>query len=288
MELVIILIALGLERYVKVGSMLARQSLYNAYLSIVSSLASSPKLRQGYLGLAFFALPLIIVVWLVLWLFCALEYWVIYEVLGLVVLLYCLGPVDLYHQFKAFLDASKGEDKAEQKAKLALILGSKVPQKNSTALRALTSALFFLANRRVFAVLFWFVLLGPVAALLYRLLSEIEQYSLHEQSHTPDLIPAARQSLDILDFLPIRLMVLIFALAGNFTATFSYWMKNLWRLSNNHSLLTDGGLIAIGADTDKDDAASLDENKLAFELIDRSTLVFVAVIAVFSMGAWIY
>lgn len=64
-----------------------------------------------------------------------------------------------------------------------------------------------------FAVIFWYALLGPVAALAYRLLALAL-----EHARQPALREQAARVRHILDWLPVRALVLSFALVGNFLA----------------------------------------------------------------------
>ncbi|MFT6285754.1 MAG: AmpE protein [Halieaceae bacterium] len=73
--------------------------------------------------------------------------------------------------------------------------------------KSLIGSLVYEGYQRWFAVVFYFVLLGPAAALTYRLL----QISLSGSS------PAtARRWIAVADWLPARLLALTFALAGDF------------------------------------------------------------------------
>jgi membrane protein required for beta-lactamase induction len=68
----------------------------------------------------------------------------------------------------------------------------------------------------IFTVLFWFFLLGPVAAVFYRLVS---LYNNHPQVLAGNL-PAFTQCQYALEWLPVRYMALCCCLAGNFTTGF--------------------------------------------------------------------
>lgn len=71
--------------------------------------------------------------------------------------------------------------------------------------------------RQLFAPVFWFLLLGPVAALAYYLLRLCAEGSV---SATPAL---ARRLLHFADWPVARLLALSFALAGDFNATWQHW-----------------------------------------------------------------
>lgn len=71
-------------------------------------------------------------------------------------------------------------------------------------------ALPYEGYQRWFAVVFYFLLLGPAAALAYRLL---------HMACKDDTADMARQCLVVADWLPARLLALTFALAGDFVGS---------------------------------------------------------------------
>src|SRR3970282_994329 len=85
-------------------------------------------------------------------------------VFALAVLFYTWGPRDLDVDVEAILDA---RDPLARRAAAARLW----PRTGTASLEggALAEAVFRSALQRWFGVLFWFLLLGPVGALLYRL-----------------------------------------------------------------------------------------------------------------------
>ena len=75
--------------------------------------------------------------------------------------------------------------------------------------------------RQLFAPLFWFLLLGPVAGLAYYLLRLAAE---GQQSATP---PLAQRLLHFADWPVARVLALSFALAGDFVATWQHWRGRL-------------------------------------------------------------
>src|SRR5476651_240746 len=82
--------------------------------------------------------------------------------------------------------------------------------------------------RAFFAVIFWYFLLGPVAALAYRLLALAA-----EHGKTPALIERAAQLRHAFDWVPVRLLAASFALVGNFVAVSRVMLHELlnWNIS---------------------------------------------------------
>lgn len=118
-----------------------------------------------------------------------------------------------------------------------------------------------LANRHVFAPLLWFVLLGPAGALLYRLTHLLDacwNAPAHRAADLPtDAVaphePAvaadtgefgwcARRAFALLDWLPVRLTAIAFAVAGNFEDAVNCWRTQAanWPDRDNAVLLASG------------------------------------------------
>ena len=84
------------------------------------------------------------------------------------------------------------------------------PASASEAHALIQRALLYEGYQRWFAVLFYFVVLGPAGALAYRLLQ------LSARDFTPDLV---RRCLFLADWVPARLLAAAFCLAGHFVSS---------------------------------------------------------------------
>jgi len=134
-------------------------------------------------------------------------------VFAVAMLFYAWGPRDLDVDVDAVLCA---EDPAARQA-AAQQLGAA-----STDAPGLVEAVFRCAQGRWFGVLFWFLLLGPFGALLYRLAA------LSAEGEASQLLPAAtasgaRRLHAALDWPVAQLMTLAMALVGNFDTVVGAW-----------------------------------------------------------------
>ena len=158
---------------------------------------------------------------------------------------------------------------------------------NNTDSRALIEAMLCHANTRTFAVIFWFVIFGPCGALLYRTITQITKLSSRPQNDLNAIARCAHVLEDILDWLPARIVGLGYALAGNFSKGFSEWMQHLkGGLNSNQDLLISTGIGAMGLDPEGE--SDVEEARQVLRMIDRSLIVWLVLIAIFTLGSWIY
>lgn len=102
------------------------------------------------------------------------------------------------------------------------------------------------AHRHVFGTLLFFSVgaalgLGPTGAVLYRLAELIPRYSAHKSltlTVSANSLGVARQMWQVLDWLPVRVTAVAFAVVGNFEETIDAW-RQLARMAppDNDTLL---------------------------------------------------
>ena len=209
-------------------------------------------------------------------------------VFGIVVLFYCMGPRDLEQDVEA-VDKAPDSDRRSEAAQALK------PEEMSEPLpfraEPLVEAAFTAGLRRVFGVVLWFALLGPVGALLYRLAHLLAYAPAHAQA-----LPAAQQSLAqkfarLLDWLPAHLIALALAIASDFDAVLKTWRSYHAAHPQGYWSFESGFLGAIArasvdADVEAGDGHAVDTTDALVELDDAMTLirrvliVWLAVIAV--------
>jgi adenosylcobinamide-phosphate synthase len=99
-------------------------------------------------------------------------------------------------------------------------------------------------HRNVFGVMCWFVVLGPAGAVLYRLARFFDDEWGNRRDEGYDRFgQCARQAFRLIDWIPLRLTALIFAVAGNFEDAIFCWRTQAVRWADRGL----GVLIASGA-----------------------------------------
>lgn len=148
-----------------------------------------------------------------------------YLILAIVVLFFSLGPRDIGEEVGEYCKALESEDEeAIQIAAKAIVEGD-VPTDARARIQRVEESVCVQANNRLFAVVFWFVLLGPLAAWTYRVTDLIRRrsvFSVARESETDgvDNMVAVRDAAVMLHgwlaWIPARLTSVGYAAAGHF------------------------------------------------------------------------
>ncbi|MGE8498734.1 MAG: regulatory signaling modulator protein AmpE [Pseudomonas sp.] len=128
------------------------------------------------------------------------------------VLIYSLGRGDLQAALGPFRDSWRRGD--TEAAYLVARRDLALEEADEGALlQSVQRHLVWQAYQSFFAVIFWYALLGPLAALAYRLLALLAEHAEQEA-----LRERAMQLRHAFDWLPVRVLAASFALVGNFVA----------------------------------------------------------------------
>ncbi len=210
--------------------------------------------------------------------------------LSLLVLLACLGPRDLNLDIQRYERAVReGRESEAEAIKLDLVSGPG-RQPLSSEGRSMVAACFVQGHERWLAVLLWFFLLGLPGAMAYRMLSSIASH-LRADGRNDELQRLAEALHGAMAWPSAHLSVLLYALAGSADHAWERW--RLWWAEEpgpwvRHAwpLLAEVGLAALAQD------AELPEKKFecldrAMNLLNRSMLIFLAIVALLTIGGWI-
>ncbi|MCB1801709.1 MAG: regulatory signaling modulator protein AmpE [Gammaproteobacteria bacterium] len=291
-----ILIALLFERTLENSRPQRRHRWFDRYCSRLSSGGGFLRGLMGQpWGIAIALLPLLLAIGWLQALFN--EFGGLFAlVFGSAVLLYSLGPGDLGEEVGAYLAARDAGDDQQAASSAQQLCLSEIPDAEPRRSFAVARAVVVLANRRLLAPIFWFVLFGAVGAAAYRMLQLIGE-RLHAEDGPQEMQQHSDRARQIADWAPARLTAFSYAVAGNFDA-----VAHAWRtfehipldgpLSEADHLLAHTGLAAL--DTFPDDADELDDSSEldlapvvedALALVWRSLTIWVVVIGAGSLVA---
>jgi AmpE protein len=216
-------------------------------------------------------------------------FWIVQLVLAVAVMIYCLDPIEQNAHLKEYFEAVERDDVQGAFHQIADYLDLKsehqVPDDMNSLGRLVTRVILSQSNFRYFGVLMYFVLLGPAGALLYRLAGTFE-FSMRDDENSP-YQEKLKQLRFVLDWLPARLTGFLYTLAGDFTGAMPRLKEYLFtEQPQNDLLLEETGLGALGI---KDEQCTdiIDENKQALNLVIRTVVVFLVIIAVLTVFGWL-
>lgn len=271
---------------------------YRQWLRWFDARFPSDGLWRGRYGIVLALLPPLLAVALFQWTLDEPLFGLVGLMFGIAVLFYSWGPRDLDLDVEAIVAAP--DPIARREAAAALALPGVAPSLDAPSL---VEAVFRNAQRRWFGVLFWFLLLGPVGALLYRLTAlACEEDAADVPSETR---AGARTLLSLLDWPVAQLMTLALALAGDFDTVVGAWKDN-----GGASLRFDADFLAAAgrasvrielADEAMDYAdhgvvapgvlvaamGELPELRDAMSLVWRVLLLWLVVLALFVVAGWV-
>jgi AmpE protein len=248
-----------------------------------------------------FVLPLLLLVAF----FGDLLYGFVYLLLAIVILFFSLGPKDIGEQVDEYCDALEKDDPEAIRRTAKALLEKDVPEDPGERVAAVEAAVCVQANNRLFAVIFWFILLGPLAAWAYRVTDLIRRRAVFVASRRDaaeaeryanigEIVIAASTLHGWLVWIPARLTALGFALAGSFDDAIAAWRQPSdptlqSSREQSESLLARVGLAALGLQSRPDETDSergirgaTAANGLVFRLLG----IWAVVIAAMTLYGW--
>jgi len=225
MSFLVLLLAVWIE---KCSALRQRVQRDGAWLGELNRIEASPRWvnRPWLVLLAMVLLPVALLA-LLLWMLEPLAYGLLVLPVHLLVVIYSLGRGDLLAELGPFRDAWRREDLQAATHVAKRDLGIEADN-GEQLLGRVQGHLLWQAYQSFFAVIFWYFLLGPVAALSYRLLALAA-----EHSQNPGVAERAAQLRHAFDWVPVRLLAASFALVGNFVAVSRVMLHELlnWNIS---------------------------------------------------------
>ncbi len=200
---------------------------------------------------------------------------------GLTIFAFCLGPKDLNRQINHYLDARKDGDEEAANTLASAIMQKDAPENPDLQVVEVMRSILHESNDRFFAVIFWFIILGPFGALLYRLTS----HTMHS-TRNATLANAARQFQATLAWAPAHIVAMGYALTGNYEgAKKEFYSKNKQNDlydCNYHTLIT-AGQGALKDCAPGEETACI---RSARALVLRTLVVWLALVAVLTLIGW--
>ncbi|MBD8806580.1 MULTISPECIES: regulatory signaling modulator protein AmpE [Pseudomonas syringae group] len=276
MSFLVLLLAVLVEKFSALRQRVQRDG---PFLKQLARLESGPRTTaRPWLILALLVLLPVIVLQLVLTIVGSVAYGWLALPIHLLVLIYSLGRGDLIAALGPFRDACRRGDAQAAVHVAERDMGVQADD-SQQLLQGVQSYMLWQAHQSFFAVIFWYFLLGPVAALAYRLLALAA-----ERGATPALVERAAQLRHAFDWVPVRLLAASFALVGNFVAVSRLMLHELlnWNISAAQ-LITRIGCAASEVPSPVLGAEGVNSLDMLWELLIRAAIVWYAGFALWTL-----
>ncbi|QDP72638.1 hypothetical protein FOG18_08760 [Legionella israelensis] len=253
MKLLVIVLCLFSERFLIHTASFNRFSWFKEYYSFIArNLQPLGALSAPVWLLIGLILPIVIISALVLFFLEDVFYGFFGLILNIIILYYCLGPQNPFYPITEKKVNAQGADQ------------------NTVSGRYLVEV-----NGQLFAVLFWYILTGPLGIIIYRTISLSQDYE--------PVAAKAKLIIAWLDWLPARMTALFYMLVGNFQRGAHYFAKYFTGgPAKNNAMLSECGIAAASIEGDKTASISAAEN-----LVEHSVIVFLVFLALFTLAAWL-
>ncbi len=227
-----------------------------------------------------------------------------YLFLAIVVLFFSLGPKDIGEDVDEYCAALEADDEEAILHRATALVEGDVPEDALQRIHCVESAVFVQANNRLFAVIFWFVALGPfgpLGAWAYRVTDLIRRRAVfnaardeEKEGTTARIRDAAVMLHGWLAWFPARLTAIGYGIAGHFDGALAAWRTQPESAPTSTSEASEMllGRVGVGALAlhDADDENLSDRgvrgaaaaNKLVFRLL----LIWAVIIAALTLYGW--
>ncbi|MGB5510348.1 MAG: regulatory signaling modulator protein AmpE [Woeseiaceae bacterium] len=209
-----------------------------------------------------------------------------YLLLAVAVLFFSLGPHDIGEDVDEYCAALLSEEEGDILSAANAIVEGDVPEDALQRIHCVEESVCVQANNRLFAVIFWFMLLGPLAAWTYRVTDLIRRRAVFNASRSVEddvdavrIRDAAVTLHGVLAWVPARLTAIGYATAGNFDDAIAALrapaeQADATLSENNEQLLARVGVAALGLQDNTDESmtergarGAAAANRLVFRLL---------------------
>lgn len=290
MSLLSVIFALIAENFISSLSELRRFDFIFRYVSWMRSKLPAFSFQNGSVTLVIVVAGVLFAVWLVSAMLGNVL-GLLGFIFGIAVLIFMIGPRDLEEDVKNVNTAFENQDYEGANFYASQLAGRAITEPPMQLAQTVKESILLQANIRMLGVFFWFILLGPVGAVLFRFSCLLKD---NQQDETDDFAEASQDLYNIVIWLPARICVLSYAVAGNFVDTMSYWngLSDLW-LRDSEEFIVVSGVGALryehridsnGHEDSEPDTAGIHH---AQSLVKRAVIVWVVFLGLLTVTGWL-
>lgn len=212
-----------------------------------------------------------------------------YVAFAIVVLFFSFGPKDIGEDVDEYCRALEDGDEEKILQTAKAIIESDVPEDDLERIHKVEESVCVQANNRLFAVIFWFIVLGPLGPLgawAYRVTDLIRRravFTASRDDQTDSTMALVRDAAVLLHgwlaWIPARLTAIGYAAAGHFDAALGAWrapteQQDASLPQYNENLLARVGISALALNDDAEEdllkrgvRGATAANRLVFRLL---------------------
>lgn len=296
MTLIAILASLALSRMTDAFHGWRRLAWFGDFTDWAHARMGEASVWNGPLGVFAVVAPVVFVTG---WLYATLASWLglFGFVFAVLVLVLSLGPRDTDRHVDQLLEAWKRDDAPGVEQRLAELASHAAP--GMPRERAVIQTLLADTGTQLLGVMFWFVVLGPIGAVAYRVAVMLVERARAYPDQWRSFSDAAEVLHGVLDWIPARLTALGYAITGSFVDALHQW-RNVgaagtgdW-VANNRAIMIAAGSGALQLDTALKEIAEdeptrefwIDQIASAQALARRTIVLWLAMIAILTLAGW--
>ena len=279
MTLFTLLLVLGWERLFKLGEHWQLEHRLEPFFRRRQHVSMVRTLLMTVLAMAVTAL--------VVWSLKGLLFGVLQLLFWIVVGLLCIGAGSVRRHYHTYLKAASHDDVAAHQAmaaELTLIHGVPVECSEREFLRELQNALIWINFRFYLAPMFWLVVggaWGPVLLVGYAFLRAWQGWLAKQGTPMARAQSGVDGILHVLDWIPVRLAGVAYALLGHGEKALPAWFASLTdRHRSQYQVLTSLAQFSLSRDPHTD---KVETPRVAVALAKRTSLVLVVAVALLTI-----
>ena len=219
---------------------------------------------------------------------------------AVLLLLVSLGPRDLGEEVNEYCEAVERGDMEHAQQLARDLLETEAPTDRGRRELAVEEAILVQANNRIFGVVLWFIVLGPVGAWLFRVSDLLRRRAVAnaaarlDEEPEPVFVRAVQYLHGALSWVPARLVALGFAMAGSFEDAVSGWRGYYEDCAERFFDINDdvvacvgkGALMTAAARPGADSTHEIAVARSAMRLVMRTLFIWVTAIALMTLFGW--
>lgn len=244
------------------------------------------------------AIVLVLPVFAVIWFLGGTLAGFTYLLLAVVVLFFSLGPRDVGEEVGEYCKALEAEDPEQIHNAAKAIVEDEVPEDARERTSCVEAAVCVQANNRLFAVVFWFFVLGPLAAWAYRATDLIRRRAVFNAARDEQADGNAARIRDAAEMLhgwlawiPARLTAVGYAAAGHMDEALAALRtptedKDTTTSERSENLLARVGIAALALQERPDESATeraIRGAQAANHLVFKLLLIWAVIIAAMTL-----